>query len=537
MIIKHWHTAPIIKLETPKRFPPDTPKNCINRRVRAAREAISCHFGNASALLLTDIRNMLSGRTDANHSELQALAQEHIDHLWRNCIKEYAVLCTFTYLDSIQGKTSETTEKSSDSKSWESSLVDSFCNMAQKAITDYYEQKLWFAESILSAIIRVGDDFDAVKDQVILTFKKGGSRLGDIAHEARIQSSLEWLSLMGRSQYTYICDRGSNSCDACLSLDGKHFDVEEAASGVNLPPMHPNCRCTIAAFPELSFVDFSSILTDRWIGELERQMQERLENLEIAADFFFAEVYMLWMLFFLQAVKDCCGVFSTYEIDGTEYYIRYDSFGGVAYLPDGTFIKPENLKPLDEKMLNLMKLRDNIPSGDAQRLKIEQEIERLVEENKESMAKTGTRILSVSPSKPYSFYAFGGDITEQLYSYMHNTEEKYAYMHERTWFENLLEFARLVGNKREMDLKNQPEWQHSAFVFNGEIVDQDTLGNINYGFFGRHCNIPPAVLIAGAGSAQLAAGSSSPAFWFTLFDDPRDNDRVMQGIEIYEDLH
>ncbi len=146
-------------------------------------------------------------------------------------------------------------------------------------------------------------------------------------------------------------------------------------------------------------------------------------------------------------------------------------------------------------------------------------------------------ILSVSPSKPYAFYAFGGDVTEKLYSYMRNTEKKYAYMHERTWFENLLEFARLVGNKREMDLKNQPEWQHSAYIFNGEIVDQDTLGNINYGFFGRHCNIPPAVLIAGAGFAQLVAGSSSPTFWFTLFDDPRDNDRVMQGIEIYEDLH
>ena len=57
------------------------------------------------------------------------------------------------------------------------------------------------------------------------------------------------------------------------------------------------------------------------------------------------------------------------------------------------------------------------------------------------------------------------------------------------------------------------------------------------GFFGRHCNIPESVLMAGAGFAQVSAGTSDWDFWFTLYDDPRDSYRLMQGVEIYEESH
>lgn len=88
-----------------------------------------------------------------------------------------------------------------------------------------------------------------------------------------------------------------------------------------------------------------------------------------------------------------------------------------------------------------------------------------------------------------------------------------------------------------MDLKNQPEWQHSAFIYDGEIVDQDVPGNINYGYFGSYCNIPQSVLMAGAGYAQLSAGTAEVEFYVTLFDDPRDTYRTFQGVEIYEEWH
>ena len=112
------------------------------------------------------------------------------------------------------------------------------------------------------------------------------------------------------------------------------------------------------------------------------------------------------------------------------------------------------------------------------------------------------------PKRTYDFYILGGDNTEQLNNYMQQTEVDYADLHNQHWVNNLLPFRRLVGNAADMDLKNQPEWQHSACIYNGEAVDQDAMGNINYGFFGRHCNIPEAVLMAGAGYAQISAGTS-----------------------------
>ena len=34
-------------------------------------------------------------------------------------------------------------------------------------------------------------------------------------------------------------------CEECLALDGKTFSFLEMEEGVNCPPIHPNCRCTI----------------------------------------------------------------------------------------------------------------------------------------------------------------------------------------------------------------------------------------------------------------------------------------------------
>lgn len=138
-------------------------------------------------------------------------------------------------------------------------------------------------------------------------------------------------------------------------------------------------------------------------------------------------------------------------------------------------------------------------------------------------------------SKTYSFYFFGGDVTEKLNNYMRNAASNYSDMRDRYWVENLMDFKNLVANKQEMDLKNQPEWQNSAFIYDGELVSQDALGNINYGYFGKYCNFPDSVLMAGAGVAQLMDGNRKLEFYITLFDDPRDSYRVLQGIEIYEE--
>ena len=45
---------------------------------------------------------------------------------------------------------------------------------------------------------------------------------------------------------SYIIEvTGENSCNKCLALQGQVFSLDEAEVGVNFPPIHPNCNCSI----------------------------------------------------------------------------------------------------------------------------------------------------------------------------------------------------------------------------------------------------------------------------------------------------
>lgn len=47
-------------------------------------------------------------------------------------------------------------------------------------------------------------------------------------------------------EYEYIAE--PTACDVCGALDGKTFKLKDAEVGVNAYPMHPNCRCSQAAY-------------------------------------------------------------------------------------------------------------------------------------------------------------------------------------------------------------------------------------------------------------------------------------------------
>lgn len=46
--------------------------------------------------------------------------------------------------------------------------------------------------------------------------------------------------------YQFICN--GTACGICKELNGKHFKIKDMQIAVNAPPMHPNCRCSIAAW-------------------------------------------------------------------------------------------------------------------------------------------------------------------------------------------------------------------------------------------------------------------------------------------------
>lgn len=56
------------------------------------------------------------------------------------------------------------------------------------------------------------------------------------------------MQRQGFTKYEFIANR--NRCDICVALDGKHFDLAKLEIGVNAPPMHDGCSCSIAAWED-----------------------------------------------------------------------------------------------------------------------------------------------------------------------------------------------------------------------------------------------------------------------------------------------
>ena len=97
-------------------------------------------------------------------------------------------------------------------------------------------------------------------------------------------------------------------------------------------------------------------------------------------------------------------------------------------------------------------------------------------------------------------------------------------------FLNAFWFKNMVGNKKEWDLKQTLK---GKYKFLGKWVSGAQLGNIHYGFVGKATGFPDLILWAGAGYAQIKAGSSKPYFFPWLGDDPRDTVMINWGIRLW----
>lgn len=66
---------------------------------------------------------------------------------------------------------------------------------------------------------------------------------------ARVQIEAQRKSFErnGYEEYEFIA-LGISACEKCRNLDGKHFKVKDMMPAENAPPMHPNCRCSTAAW-------------------------------------------------------------------------------------------------------------------------------------------------------------------------------------------------------------------------------------------------------------------------------------------------
>ena len=65
---------------------------------------------------------------------------------------------------------------------------------------------------------------------------------------ARVQIAAQEESYRANGYDQYIFLAIGTACPGCLALNEQHFNVSEMQSGENAPPMHPNCRCSTAAW-------------------------------------------------------------------------------------------------------------------------------------------------------------------------------------------------------------------------------------------------------------------------------------------------
>lgn len=62
---------------------------------------------------------------------------------------------------------------------------------------------------------------------------------------AQAIGSIEAMRAAGVEWYRYRALLDDRTCTPCHELDGHMFRVDDAEEGMNIPPLHPNCRCWI----------------------------------------------------------------------------------------------------------------------------------------------------------------------------------------------------------------------------------------------------------------------------------------------------
>lgn len=368
--------------------------------------------------------------------------------------------------------------------------------------------------------------------------KKQQNYIKDEIHRFEISAALDALQAENIPEYQVVCESYYEACDACKSLHRKRQPVSEAEEGVTLPPLHPNCRCTIGSYMESASTDSANLIDQLFniiLGDttksiiilplhkifknfVEKSAVGTIIDLALCTVGLDVPVHMMRQpyLSYKEAIDQ-----------GTEcYYFDSNSLQS-PLLINGEIVFSSNLSDLDRQILALMKMRDVSTS--------EQEIARLYRQFSQLAAGSSA---SIDISKPYTYYEMGRDTTDEILQLMKETERKYEKQRQRGWIFNLLFFKSVVQNNGELDLKNLSAYQTNAtYVFDGEIVDRDALGNITYGYFGRYLGIPTPVLLFSAGYAQYQAGTSRSDYFWTSGDDPRDQYRILQGILLYDKIH
>ena len=125
----------------------------------------------------------------------------------------------------------------------------------QKVLEEMAQESNQFEQTTVKQIIGtlaagmdLGQKPMQIKEALEERLMSRGQALGDFLESMRGQAELYRVlweeESKGATKYRYI-GQGEKRCADCAALDGKIFPIKDGQVGVNLPPLHPNCVCSI----------------------------------------------------------------------------------------------------------------------------------------------------------------------------------------------------------------------------------------------------------------------------------------------------
>lgn len=95
----------------------------------------------------------------------------------------------------------------------------------------------------------------------------------------QIDAQLDSLARNGFEEFLFIAN--GSCCEKCQALNDKHFKIKDVVIGENAPPMHPNCRCAIAAYEDdEEYEEWLDYLENGSTTEEYKAVKNTLKNVE-----------------------------------------------------------------------------------------------------------------------------------------------------------------------------------------------------------------------------------------------------------------
>ena len=88
---------------------------------------------------------------------------------------------------------------------------------------------------------------DDVKIQFAKSFHSAQRLVRTETSRIMVDSAVDAYAEAGVDKYEVLADQ-SGVCEHCEEFNGKIFRIADQSIGINCPPFHPNCRCTVLAW-------------------------------------------------------------------------------------------------------------------------------------------------------------------------------------------------------------------------------------------------------------------------------------------------